>query len=138
MKKNLAFLFLMTIFLVACAGANTASLKNTSWELVSYGAKDNPTSALAGVETAITFDGDGNLNGNVGCNRFFGPYKLSGDALEVGPVGATEMYCEETWEQEMAVLTILNGTLSFDHAGDTLNIFSADGKETIQLHQIQN
>ena len=135
MKKNVAFLFLMTIFLAACAGTNSVSLKDTSWALVSYGAIDNPSPALPDVETVITFISDGNLNGNVGCNSFFGAYKLSGDALEVGPLAATEMYCENTMEQEMAVLTIFNGTLSFEQNGDTLSFFSADGTQTIQLRK---
>ena len=138
MKKNLAFLFLMTIFLAACAGTNSTSLKDTSWALVSYGATDNPTPALPDVETTITFDGDGNLNGNVGCNRFFGAYKLSGDALEVGPLGATEMYCENTMDQEMAVLMFLNGTLTFERDGDALTIFSEDGRSALNLMHVGN
>ena len=138
MKKNLVFLFLMSIFLAACAGTNSASLKDTSWALVSYGAIDNPTPALPDVETTITFNSDGNLNGNVGCNSFFGGYKLSGDALEVGPVGATEMYCENTMDQEMAVLMFLNGTLPFERDGNTLTIFSEDGRSALHLMHLEN
>ena len=139
MKKTFLILFVLTSLLTACNGTRTAqSLDNTAWELTAYGSVDAPTPALPNVETTITFDGDGNLNGNVGCNSFFGAYKLSGDVLEVGPLGATEMYCADTMEQEMAVLTILNGSLAFEQDGDMLKIFSADGRQLIQLRLIQD
>ena len=37
----------------------------------------------------------GELAGNGGCNRFFGRYKITGDAIEIGPLGATRMACPE-------------------------------------------
>jgi len=138
MKKNLAFLFLMTIFLAACAGTNSASLKDTSWELVSYGAIENPILALPDVEAVIAFGADGNLTGNAGCNHFFGSYKVSKDQLTVGPVGSTEMYCENAMDQEMAVLMLLNGTLTFESDGNTLTIFSEDGTSALHLAHVEN
>ncbi len=77
MKKNLAFLFLMTILLSACAGTSpTVSLSDTTWNLISYGSVDSPTSALPDVDASISFGADGNLKGNVGCNGFSGAYEF--------------------------------------------------------------
>ncbi|MCP4141409.1 MAG: META domain-containing protein [Chloroflexi bacterium] len=136
MKKNIAFLFLITIVLTACAGANPSpSLSDTTWELVSYGERENPTPALPNIDTTISFNADGNLNGNMGCNSFFGAFKISEDKIEIGPVGSTEMYCEDTMDQEMAVLSLLNGTLTFENDGNTLTIFSEDGSLTLNLAQ---
>ena len=136
MKKNLAFLFLMTILLTACAGTSpTLSLSDTTWKLLSYGATDNPTPALADVAATISFNADGNLKGNVGCNRFAGSYKTSENKIELGPLMATAMYCENTMDQETAVLTLLNGTLTFENDGNTLSIFSEDGSSALKLAQ---
>ncbi len=136
MKKNLAFLFLMTILLTACTGASpTKSLSGTTWKLVSYGAIDNPIPALPDVATTISFNADGNLKGNVGCNQFAGSFEISGTKIEIGPLMSTEMYCESTMEQETAVLMLLDGTMTYENDGDTLSIFSEDGNSAVILAQ---
>lgn len=135
MKKTFLIFFVLTSLLTACAG--TSALDNTTWELVAYGTVDAPMPALPDVETTITFDGNGNLNGNVGCNSFFGTYKVSGDILELGPIGATEMYCEDTWEQEMGIFQILSGKLSFEEDGDMLMLISEDGTQIVRLKRVQ-
>ena len=136
MKKNLAFLFLMTIILTACTGANSEkSLSDTTWELRSYGAIDSPIPALPDVATTISFNADGNLKGNVGCNNFSGSYEVSGNKLITGPLMSTMMFCENTMEQETAVLMLLNGTLTFENDDDTLTIFSEDGNSAVILTQ---
>ena len=135
MKKNLAFLFLMTVLLTACAG--TDPLSDTTWNLVSYGAIDNQTPALPDIVATISFDADGNLNGNVGCNGFGGSARISGNKIATGPLMATEMYCEATMDQEMAVLMLLNGELAFEIDGNTLTIFSEDGKSALHLIQAE-
>jgi len=138
MNKNLALLFLMIILLTACSGtSSTISLSDTTWKLLSYGAIDNPTPALPKVATSISFNADGNIKGNVGCNGFAGPYKISGNKIELGPLMSTEMYCEGTMDQEMAVLTPLNGTLTFESDGDILTIYSEDGNSALQLMRIE-
>ena len=136
MKKNLAFLFLMTILLTACAGKGlTPSLGDTTWKLLSYGAIDSPTPALPDVDTTISFNADGNLNGNMGCNRFSGSYEISENKIEIGPLMSTAMYCESAMEQETAVLMLLNGTMTFESDSNTLTLFSEDGSSALKLLQ---
>ena len=133
MKKNLAILFLMTILLTACAGANP--LGGTTWELVSYGDVGTPILALPDGAAIISFDTEGTLSGNVGCNQFSGTYSVSGEKLKTGPIMATAMACMDAarMNQESAVLMLLNGNLSFESDGDTLTIFSEDGKSALHL-----
>jgi heat shock protein HslJ len=136
MKKNLTILFLMTILLAACAGTNP--LSDTTWELVSYGAIDNQIPALPDVDATISFDADGEVSGNVGCNDFGGSAKIDGDKIVAGPLMATEMYCERGMEQEMAVLMLLYGDLAFEIDGDTLTIFSEDGSMALYFLRTKN
>ncbi len=131
MKKNLIILFLATILLTACAGANP--LANTTWELVSYGAADSQTPAIPDIAATISFGADGEISGNVGCNGFGGDAKISGNKIVVGSMMATEMYCEESMEQETTVLMLLAGELPFEIDGDTLTIFSEDGHSVLHL-----
>ena len=136
MKKNLIILFLTTILLTACAGTN--SLSDTTWKLISYGAIDSQTPALPDIAARISFGGDGEVSGNVGCNDFGGGAKISGDKIVVGPLMATEMYCERGMEQETAVLMLLYGELPFESDGDTLTIFSEDGNSALHFLRTEN
>ena len=135
MKKNLAFLFLMATLLAACTGKKVAfSLSNTNWELVSYGAVNQQTTALPDVAATISFDAEGKLSGNVGCNMFSGAYEVSGNKLTTGPLMATLMACDAPrMDQEYAVMQLLNGTLTFEGDGNTLTIFSEDGSSTLKF-----
>ena len=134
MKKNLAFLFLMTILLTACAGANP--LADTTWELVSYGSIDSPTPALP---ARISFDAEERVSGSLGCNSFSGSYRVSGDKLEFDSLMTTLMGCEaQRMNQETAVMMLLSGTLSFEIDSDTLTIFSEDGNSALHLIRAEN
>jgi len=138
MKKKLAFLFLIATLLTACAGTSPSiSLSGTTWDLVSHGSMDSPTPALPDVDATISFGDDGNLNGNVGCNGFFGGYEISGNTITTGPLASTMMACETPqMDQEFAVVMLLNGTLDFESDGTTLTIFSEDG--SLALHLVRN
>ena len=137
MKKNLAFLLLITTLITACAGANTVSLSDTTWELVSYGSIDNPTPALPDVDAKIFFSADGEIGGNVGCNGFGGSVEVLGNKIVVGPLISTMMYCDDVMEQETAVTMLLTGTLNFELDGDTLKIFSEDGSSKMELVRVE-
>jgi heat shock protein HslJ len=77
------------------------------WELVSYGDITNPVPALQDIDTFIRFDVGGEFKGDVGCNSFGGNYHLIGDRIFFDSIYSTEMYCEETWDQEQGVLGLL-------------------------------
>jgi heat shock protein HslJ len=135
MKKTPLFLISLFILagltLAACASVDV-SLAGTSWKLVSFGPKDSPTPALADAAATLTFDKDGKLNGNGGCNNFFGDYKVSGSQVTFGAVGATMMACvEPIMQQESAVVQVLAGTADAKIDGDTLTIVSSDGASVL-------
>jgi heat shock protein HslJ len=132
MKKLILSLGLWTILLSACASAPSADITG-NWTLVAYGDPSNPTPALPDVEASIEFKSDGTLGGNVGCNGFGGDYKVTGEAIEFGPVMMTEMFCEAIAEQESSVVKVLVGSAGFLLEGNTLTIISEDGSSVIVL-----
>jgi heat shock protein HslJ len=76
------------------------------------------------------------LAGHGGCNRFFGQYKISGNEISIGPVGATRMACAEpVMALEMAFFSALERAKSFRRDKTKLVLFDASGKEQASLIQ---
>jgi heat shock protein HslJ len=81
----------------------------------------------------VQFRTAGQLAGHGGCNRFFGQYKISGNEISIGPVGAPRMACTEpVMTLEMAFFSALKRAKSFRRD----NVLSdASGKEQASLIQ---
>lgn len=47
---------------------------------------------------SINFKADGGVSGKTDCNGFFGEYKISGNKLSFGSMGATLMFCDDSQE----------------------------------------
>ncbi len=93
-----------------------------TWNLVSYGAADAPTAAVADIPATLTFSEAG-VNGNVGCNGFGGSFAYENNTLTVSSLASTMMACAEPiMQQEFAVTSALQGAQTFAIAGDTLTI----------------
>jgi len=71
------------------------------------------------VPITATFDNQGNVYGNGGCNDYNGGYTLNGETnefgndIQIGPLISTLMYCESTSSTESTYLQILNGATSY-------------------------
>lgn len=114
--------------------AQNLSLENVRWQLVSIdggalpeGVSANALFTPSGSPAAQS--GENSVNGNAGCNTFFGPYSVAGDILNVpGPFGLTQMMCEEPAMQiEQAFLAGLESARSYQIAGDQLIIDTGTG-----------
>ena len=117
--------------LTACSGTASESLTGT-WKLSSYGSPANPTPAVKDVETSLTFETDGKLNGTVGCNGFSGDYKVDGDTITFCAIASTMMACADPIaQQEGAAFSVLNNSATFKIDGSTLTITSADGNSAV-------
>jgi len=93
------------------------------WQLLSYGNAENPTLAIDDVKTSITFKLEGSFGGNVGCNEFGGNYKVNDDCISFTDIVSTEMYCEESWDQEQGVLNVFSQPdLRIQHNNENLSI----------------
>ena len=77
----------------------------------------------------ITFDVKNNrVNGNAGCNNFFGGFSVKEDKISFSQLGMTRMACpNEKGDVENKVVKYLNAMdLRFDVADQTLNIYQGD------------
>jgi len=137
LKKQLVIIG--TIPLVVCIGLSGCTSPTSGiigeWNLVSYGDASNPTSALPDVNTSIRFNTDHTFGGNVGCNTFGGDWRPTIDGgILFSNIVSTEMYCEETWEQESAVLGLFSNNVTLQinwEDNDTLAI--ANGTSAVTL-----
>lgn len=90
------------------------------------------------TESTISFEDATRVIGNGGCNRFFGTAKLSGETLEVGPLGTTRMACPETiMNQEHRFLKALESVRRYrvDDATDLLYLSNEQGKPILRFRQ---
>lgn len=107
--------------------------ENIAWQLEHF---VEPDGHVVPVLTETSIDAvfvNGQLSGRGGCNRYFGTYRISGDAgLAVeGPIGATMMACSETInEQERRYFDMLvkTGAYRLDHDGQKLALSDNQGK----------
>jgi len=133
MKKTL--MILLTMLAVSACGSGLSKSLQGEWMLVSHSSGNVHVSAVSGVETNFTFEGN-LLSGNVGCNSFGGEYEASGGTLEFGPIGATEMFCGgPIGEQESAVFLVLQGSARYTLEGNILVITSENGDLSIVLER---
>ncbi|MBK8987783.1 MAG: META domain-containing protein [Chloroflexi bacterium] len=85
---------------------------------------------LDGTEITMSFGEDGNVQGSAGCNQYFGPYTVNGDALSVGLLATTRAYCPEPegkMQQEAQFLAALQMAASFTIQNGQLDIRMVDG-----------
>ncbi|MBP2161797.1 MULTISPECIES: META domain-containing protein [Asticcacaulis] len=66
---------------------------------------------------------DNKINGNGGCNRFFGSYEiLPQQRIRFSGVGSTRMACAEGMATEQAYLGVFNEADSYSLTGSTLSL----------------
>lgn len=129
MKKYLLTLFVIALAISACntEGAGAARSLTGAWKLTSYGPADAQTPVVADVEAGLTFNEDGTVTGNAGCNGLGGSYTVEGDQVIFSEVVSTLMACDDPrMEQEDAVVQVLNGTATFKIEGNTLTLTNND------------
>lgn len=103
-----------------------------NWQLITMAIQDG--TAITHPTTAITlyFGSDGTVSGNGGCNNYNGPYVLTGtttpkgQAITIGSLSSTKMYCQTTSAQESQYLSLLADTMAYNVDGSQLSL---TGKE---------
>jgi heat shock protein HslJ len=143
MKATMGFgfflLFLAGLALVMLQGQEMArqnlpgggaELTGKNWRPVIVGDDTMPAEHSAFIHFAV----DGSINGNTGCNNFFGTLTSTDDGISMGEVGATRMACPpEIMQRETDFLEALQATSQFELSGNTLKLLDGDGEILMEL-----
>jgi heat shock protein HslJ len=112
------------------AVAEAPALTKTRWLATMI---NSGTGAVASViaDSIVTalFAADGTVAGSGGCNTYSGTYTTDGQALDFGPLVATEMACANpaVSRQESSYFAALDKVATFAFNGDRLQLRAADG-----------
>ena len=106
-------------------GGDPAILLHGEWLIEEIGGK----AIIAKSRPTINFGDDGQISGNGSCNRYFGPYALSGEGLKISDLASSMMACEQPlMDQEALPLKSLRETSRFEiKAGNVLALLRNDG-----------
>jgi heat shock protein HslJ len=121
----------------ACAAGSPAgaSLANTKWTLVSFGAPDAENPVIVGTNITLEFQQDGQAGGSGGCNSYGAQYKVQGDTISFSQIVSTLMACtqEGVDQQEQRYFAALQATGQFELAGDLLTIQYDNGQGVLNF-----
>lgn len=86
---------------------------------------------------------EGRISGHSGCNRFAGGFTVAGEAVSIGPLMGTRMFCDDPdagsgpsiMEQEAALLAALEHTVGYRLEGSRLTFVRPDGGISVSLHR---
>ncbi|NQE53647.1 hypothetical protein C5S29_08640 [ANME-1 cluster archaeon GoMg3.2] len=108
--------------------ASNFSLEGNTWTLTSFMEGDDMQ--LPRVNTTITaYFENGSINGNAGCNGYFGGYTVDGNELNISKVqGSTKMYCgpEEVMQQEYQYHEMLGNVTTYAIEENQLTLSTDD------------
>jgi heat shock protein HslJ len=107
-----------------------AGLTGVTWRPVSFGNETIPEDA----DMYIRFEVDGSFKGHGGCNGFFGSLKQSDSGLEVGPMAATSMACDQVvMNREKAFLDAVQNTRDFRTGNGRMSLLDEGGREAVKF-----
>lgn len=136
--NNRLSLFAVDGSLLAVFDQVSQELAGTSW-LATFVSSESENTAVTSsdiqaAQQTITFDQSGNINGNAGCNSYFGTFEVDGSSLSIKNLGWTEMFCGESlMAQETAYLAALEKADSYHINASSLQILAADGSTLISF-----
>jgi heat shock protein HslJ len=112
-----------------------APLTGTNWYLMSFvDSKGQIWTPVATYPISLEFSGAGEINGNAGCNQYFGSYTLSGNTLAIStPLGMTSMNCGEpgVMDIETTYLIVLPMMKLYAISGNRLTLSDGTGQITM-------
>lgn len=142
--KTLASYFTISLLLVlSCSSMKFGHLSERqiakldgSWELIElFGNSDFEGIYVEQNPFIVLSLEEGKINGNSGCNSFFGKFEISGSEIDVKELGSTKMYCSDVPEAEF--FDALEKVSSYKIKGELLE-FIADGKTLLKFRKMND
>jgi heat shock protein HslJ len=103
-------------------------ITDREWTLVQLGENASPLGNGGKPVTLTLASAEARASGNAGCNRYSGPYTLSGRNLTFGPAISTKMACAQGMDVETAYLSMLPNVTSFQATDSSLVLMGASGE----------
>ena len=111
-------------------GSSGAEITGIKWRAVSIG--DEAIPANSGIY--IRFEVDGSIEGNAGCNGFFGSLEQRDSGVGVGPLGATRMACPDPiMSRETSFIDAVQKMASFQSTSDSLSLLDEEGDVLVEF-----
>ena len=134
--KGRFFSFVIIIALASLTSCHTtkqsttvASIAGNYWKLIELnGQTVQPVEQLKGEPHMILNASETKVNGNGGCNSFFGSYELQGDnGITFSKIGSTKMACpNDVMQVERQLFQAFEMTNKFTIRKDTLFLTKTD------------
>ena len=135
---------LLLIAFILLAGCSSTvppeDLTRSPWLLVSYlDEEKGPTAVPSQSQVTLSFQQDGKLNGNAGCNDYFGTYRVDGGLLSIEGLVATEKYClapRGAMDIEGKFLSVLPESTRYNIDGNELTLSYYDEKKLLVFRRV--
>ena len=113
--------------------AADTSLSGSSWEVVAVNNQSGGVqSVVIDSEPTLTFDEESSgVTGSTGCNDFSGNYSTDGDSIGFGDLAITQMFCEDTADQEVWMMAALADATTYTVDSQTLELFDESGSRLL-------
>jgi len=111
----------------------TPMLEGVKWGVTGFNnGRQAVVSPVPGTTLTMTF-GNGQIQGNSGCNTFRAAYTSEGNHLEIGPAISTRKACtgEGVMQQEREFLAALKSAKLWSITGGMLDVHRADGERVL-------
>ena len=100
------------------------NMTGTTWRPTVVGSEELPVDSGMFVEFSV----DGSINGNGGCNSFFGSLEKKDDGIVVGELGSSRMACTgKIMDREVAFMQALQNAVVFETGNDRLQLVDDAG-----------
>jgi heat shock protein HslJ len=109
-------------------------LTGTTWFLNSFvDATGNFYSPGPSHSVSLQLASDNQLNGNAGCNNYFGSYTVGGNTISFDPLATTTRFCSDpgVMDLEATYLAVLPQMVLFQISGNELTLSDGTGKISI-------
>jgi heat shock protein HslJ len=126
LAAGLVVLAAALVFATSIFAGQSQDLAGTAWHLSAINGQA-PVEALDPL--TLTFDAEGRMGGNSGCNGFGGAYAVDGSQLTLSELVSTLRACADEAQnnQEAAIMAALQAVAQYAIDGDTLTLKDANG-----------
>ncbi|NJO86535.1 MAG: META domain-containing protein [Lewinella sp.] len=111
--------------------ANASALAGSRWALERYQPTGAKMQAATG-EAYVSFQTDGQIGGNTGCNAFGGTYTQTKAGLKTAQLFTTKRFCQQMAEQEKTILAVFTAGPNFSQdLTQSVLTLSAEGQQLV-------